>query len=256
MLLYNILVRKLIGENTGKETVMPYGFYFDPTYILIVIGMVLCLAASAHVNSTYRKYSRVRSNSGMTGAQAAARILESQGIYDVTIQHIGGNLTDNYNPTNKVLSLSDSTYASTSVAAIGVAAHECGHAVQHHRGYTPIAVRNALVPFANWGSRLSWVLIFAGIIFFGQGTGQTLINIGIFAFSLAVLFQLVTLPVEFNASNRAIRILETTGIFGSDELRCTKKVLGAAALTYVAAAASSILQLLRLVLLFGGRDDD
>ena len=194
---------------------MLYGFYFDPTYILIIIGMALCLAASAHVNSTFNKYSRVRSNSGMTGAQAAQRILESQGIYDVSIRHISGNLTDNYNPSTKVLSLSDATYGSTSVAAIGVAAHECGHAMQHNKGYAPISVRNALVPFANWGSRLSWVLIIIGIIFYGQGTGQTMINIGIFAFSLAVLFQIVTLPVEFNASNRAIRVLESTGIFGT-----------------------------------------
>ncbi|MCI9565347.1 MAG: zinc metallopeptidase [Eubacterium sp.] len=235
---------------------MLYGFYFDPTYILVIIGVVLCLMASARVNSTFRKYSKVPSNSGMTGAQAAQRILESQGIYDVTIQHVAGELTDNYNPKTKVLSLSDSTYGSTSVAAIGVAAHECGHAMQHHRGYTPIAVRNALVPFANWGSRLSWLLIIIGILFYGQGTGQTIIYIGIFAFSLAVLFQIVTLPVEFNASNRAVKVLENTGIFGSTELQYTKKVLGAAALTYVAAAASSILQLLRLVILFGGRDND
>lgn len=235
---------------------MIYGYYFDPTYILIVIGMVICLVAQAHVNSTFKKYSRVQSNSGLTGAQAAKRILESQGIYDVTIQHIAGELTDNYNPRNKVLSLSSSTYNSTSVAAIGVAAHECGHAIQHDRGYAPIAVRNALVPFANWGSRLSWILIIVGIIFYGQGTGQTMIDIGIFAFSLAVLFQLVTLPVEFNASGRAIKVLESTGIFGTSELKCTKKVLGAAAMTYVAAASSSILQLLRLVILFGGRRDD
>ena len=235
---------------------MIYGYYFDPTYILIVIGMVICLVAQAHVNSTFKKYSRVQSNSGLTGAQAAKRILESQGIYDVTIQHIAGELTDNYNPRNKVLSLSSSTYNSTSVAAIGVAAHECGHAIQHDRGYAPIAVRNALVPFANWGSRLSWILIIVGIIFYGQGTGQTMIDIGIFAFSLAVLFQLVTLPVEFNASGRAIKVLESTGIFGTSELKCTKKVLGAAAMTYVAATTSSILQLLRLVILFGGRRDD
>lgn len=235
---------------------MFYGFYFDPTYILVLIGVVICMAASAHVNSTFRKYSKYQSQSGMTGAQAAKRILESQGIYDVEIQHISGDLTDNYNPKNKVLSLSDATYASTSVAAIGVAAHECGHAMQHHRGYTPITVRNALVPFANWGSRLSWILIIIGILFYGQGTGQTMINIGIFAFSLAVLFQLVTLPVEFNASGRAVKVLESTGIFGNTELKYTKKVLGAAAMTYVAAAASSILQLLRLVLLFGGRRDD
>lgn len=235
---------------------MIYGFYFDPTYILIIIGMVICMAASAHVNSTFKKYSRYRSHSGLTGAQAAQRILESQGIYDVRIQHISGNLTDHYNPATKVLSLSDATYGQTSVAAVGVAAHECGHAMQHAKGYAPITIRSALVPFANWGSRLSWLLILAGIIFYGQGTGQTLIDIGIIAFSLAVLFQLVTLPVEFNASGRAIKVLETTGIFGTEELKYTKKVLGAAALTYVAAAASSILQLLRLVILFGGRRDD
>lgn len=231
---------------------MLYGFYFDPTYILIIIGMIICMAASAHVNSTFKKYSKYRSNSGLTGAQAAKRILESQGIYDVQIQHISGNLTDNYNPAKKVLSLSDATYNQTSVAAVGVAAHECGHAMQHAKGYAPITVRSALVPFANWGSRLSWLLIIIGIIFYGQGTGQTLIDIGIIAFSLVVLFQLVTLPVEFNASGRAIKVLETTGIFGTDELKYTRKVLGAAALTYVAAAASSILQLLRLVILFGG----
>lgn len=235
---------------------MMYGFYYDPTYILIIIGMILCLAASAHVNSTFRKYSRYRSNSGLTGAEAARRILESQGIYDVRIQHISGNLTDNYNPMTKVLSLSDATFNQTSVAAVGVAAHECGHAVQHAKGYAPIKVRSALVPFANWGSRLSWILIIAGLLFFGPQTGQTVINIGILAFSLAVLFQIVTLPVEFNASSRAINILETTGIFGTEELKYTRKVLGAAALTYVASAASSILQLLRLVLLFGGRRDD
>ncbi len=165
---------------------MLYGFYFDPTYILVIIGVVLCLMASARVNSTFRKYSKVPSNSGMTGAQAAQRILESQGIYDVTIQHVAGELTDNYNPKTKVLSLSDSTYGSTSVAAIGVAAHECGHAMQHHRGYTPIAVRNALVPFANWGSRLSWLLIIIGILFYGQGTGQTIIYIGTNAFLTAI----------------------------------------------------------------------
>ena len=125
---------------------MLYGYYFDPTYVLIVIGMVICMAASAHVNSTFRKYSKYRSNSGLTGAQAAKMILESQGIYDVTIQHIGGDLTDNYNPSNKVLSLSDATYNQTNVAAIGVAAHECGHAMQHAKGYAPISVRNALVP--------------------------------------------------------------------------------------------------------------
>ena len=236
---------------------MLYGYYFDPTYVLIVIGMVICIAASAHVNSTFRKYSKYRSNSGLTGAQAAKMILESQGIYDVTIQHIGGDLTDNYNPSNKVLSLSDATYNQTNVAAIGVAAHECGHAMQHAKGYAPISIRSALVPFANWGSRLSWILIIAGL-FIGGNSSQMIIDLGIWAFSLAVLFQLVTLPVEFNASSRAMQILESTGILGTQELQYTRKVLSAAAMTYVAAAASSILQLLRLIVLFGGgrrRDD-
>lgn len=228
-------------------------FLWDPTYILIIIGAIICLAASAYVNSSFKKYNKYKSASGLTGAQAARKVLESQGIYDVKIEHVRGNLTDNYNPKNKVLSLSDATYSSTSVAAIGVAAHECGHAIQHARGYSALKLRSALVPFANWGSILSWVLIFAGLLFFTPSTGQTLIYIGIFAFSLAVLFQLVTLPVEFNASSRALNILENTGILGMDELKYTRKVLNSAALTYVASAASSILQLLRLVLLFGGR---
>ena len=226
---------------------MLYGYYFDPTYVLIVIGMVICMAASAHVNSTFRKYSKYRSNSGLTGAQAAKMILESQGIYDVTIQHIGGDLTDNYNPSNKVLSLSDATYNQTNVAAIGVAAHECGHAMQHAKGYAPISVRNALVPFANWGSRLSWILIIVGILFYGNGTGQTLLDLGIIAFSLAVLFQLVTLPVEFNASARALTMLRDYNFLDETEVRGARKVLSAAAMTYVAAAAASILQFLRLL---------
>ena len=174
---------------------MPY-YYWDPTYILVLIGALLSVGASALVNRTFNRYSSVYARSGLTGAQAAQKLLHSQGIYDVQIQHISGSLTDHYDPRNKTLSLSDAVYNATTVAAIGVAAHECGHAMQHQKGYTPIAVRNALVPFANWGARLSWVLIIAGLIFFGQGTGQTIINIGIFAFSLAVIFQIVTLPVE------------------------------------------------------------
>lgn len=229
-----------------------YGFYFDPTYILVVIGAVICLAASAKVKSTFNKYNRVRSMSGMTGAQAAERILNSAGIYDVTVQHISGNLTDHYDPRNKVLSLSDSTYGSASVAAVGVAAHECGHAIQHQTSYAPLNIRSAIVPVANFGSTIAWPLILIGL-FFNSNTGTFLIDLGIICFSLAVLFQLVTLPVEFNASSRAVKILESTGILGQEELRGTRKVLGAAALTYVAGAASAILQLLRLVILFGGR---
>lgn len=229
-----------------------FGYYFDPTYILILIGMVISLIASARVKSTYEKYSRVRSMSGLTGAQAAERILNQAGIYDVAVQHISGNLTDHYDPRNKVLSLSDSVYGSTSVAAIGVAAHECGHAIQHAKGYAPLSIRSALVPVANFGATLSWPMIIFGVIL---SWSQTLITIGILLFCASVLFQLVTLPVEFNASRRAVTILENTGILGSSEVSKTKKVLSAAALTYVAAAAASILQLLRLLILFGGNRD-
>lgn len=231
---------------------MPFYYYWDPTYWLVLVGAVICLIASARVNSTFRKYSRYRSMSGMTGAQAAERILRAAGIHDVEVRHIAGNLTDHYDPRNKTLSLSDSVYGSDSVAAVGVAAHECGHAIQHHNSYVPLSLRSAIVPAANIGSTLAWPLIIIGL-FISRSTGQMLITAGIICFSLAVLFQLITLPVEFNASSRAVRILGDTGILGSDELVYTKRVLGAAALTYVAGAAAAILQLLRLVLLFGGR---
>lgn len=225
-----------------------YGYYFDPTYILVLIGAVLCLWAQARVSSTYRKYSRVRSRSGLTGAAAAQRILQMSGIYDVRIEHVRGELTDHYDPANKVLRLSDSVYGSNSIAAIGVAAHECGHAVQHDKGYAPLSVRTALVPAANIGSRAGIPLILLGALL---GMNQLLIQIGIWVFALAVLFQVVTLPVEFNASGRALAMLGDYGMLEQDETSGCRKVLSAAALTYVAAAASAILQLLRLVLLFG-----
>ena len=235
---------------------MPYYYYgFDPTYVLVLIGAVICLIASARVKSTFNKYSQYRSMSGMTGAQAAERILNSAGIYDVTVCHISGSLTDHYNPTNKTLALSDPVYHSTSVAAIGVAAHECGHAVQHQVGYAPLSVRSALVPAANFGSMISWPLIIIGLMFNGQMSAM-LINLGILLFSLAVLFQIVTLPVEFNASHRAVNVLETAGMLHPEEISGVKKVLGAAALTYVASAAAQILQLLRLLILTRGRRDD
>ena len=238
-----------------------FGFYFDPTYILVLIGAVLCIWASSRVNSTYSKYARVRARSGMTGAQAAQRILQMSGIHDVQIQHIAGNLTDHYDPSGKVLRLSDSVYGSASVAAIGVAAHECGHALQHREGYFPLKFRSALVPAANIGSKLGLPLVILGLIlgigFDLPGGGYfSLAQIGIWVFSLAVLFQVVTLPVEFDASKRALKLLESCGSMGSDEAAGSRRVLGAAALTYVAAAASSILQLLRLVILSGGRRRD
>ena len=234
-----------------------YGLYgwWDPTYFLVLIGAVICLIASAGVKSTYSKYSRYRSMSNMTGAQAAERILNSAGIYDVSIRHVSGDLTDHYDPRNKTLNLSDSVYSSTSVAAVGVAAHECGHAIQHQKNYAPLTIRGALVPVANFGSTISWPLILIGL-FFTSNTGTLLINLGILCFSFAVIFQLVTLPVEFNASRRALKILGNTGILNSEELPMTRKVLKAAALTYVASSAAAILQLLRLVILFGGRNRD
>ena len=226
-------------------------YYYDWTYILVVIGAVICIAASARVKNVSSRYSRIQSHSGLTGREAAEQILHRNGIYDVQVIHIGGNLTDHYNPGNKTLGLSDTVYNSTSVAAIGVAAHECGHAVQHARGYVPLAIRGSLVPVANIGSMAAWPLILIGLFMNGQ-TAIFFINLGILLFSAAVLFQIVTLPVEFNASGRAVKVLESSGMLYPDEVDSVKKVLGAAALTYVASAASMILQLLRLVII-GGR---
>ena len=231
-----------------------YFFGYDPTYILVIIGAVICILASSRVNRVFNKYAQVRSHSGMTGREAAEKILRANGIYDVTVQHVSGNLTDHYDPRNKVLRLSDATYQSASVAAIGVAAHECGHAVQHNVGYAPLKIRGALVPVANFGSMAAWPLIIIGLFISGQ-TSLILINLGILLCSAAVLFQLVTLPVEFNASRRAVKVLENTGMLYPEEVSATKEVLGAAALTYVASAASMILQLLRLLLISGRRRD-
>ena len=236
---------------------MGYGYYgfWDPTYFLVIIGALICMIASARVKTTFNKYSRYRSRTNMTGKEAAQRVLRSAGIMDVTVRHVSGSLTDHYDPRNKTLNLSDSVYDSTSVAAIGVAAHECGHAIQHQKDYAPLSIRSAIVPVANIGSTLAWPLIIIGLLF-SSATGSFLIKLGIICFSLEVLFQLVTLPVEFDYSRRAVNILGSTGILSEEELPMTKKVLGAAALTYVAGAAAAILQLLRLILLFGGRNDD
>ena len=233
---------------------MPYGYYFDPTYILVLIGVVLSIFASGLVKSTFAKYSQVHSLSGITGKTAAEHILQMQGIHDVRVEHISGNLTDHYDPSSKVLRLSDPVYNASSVAAIGVAAHECGHAIQHDKGYIPLSIRSTLVPAANFGSAISWPLIVVGL-FLGGGS-SVLVKIGIFAFTLAVLFQIVTLPVEFNASSRAAKILETSGMLAGQEVKGMKKVLGAAAMTYVAGAASAILQLLRLILIANRNDRD
>ena len=234
---------------------MYYPYYFDPTYILVLIGVLICAIASAKVNSTYARYDQVRNHAGITGAMAAEQILRMEGIYDVQVMRVRGRLTDHYDPANRVLRLSDSTYGSTSVAALGVAAHECGHAIQHARHYVPLTLRGALVPIVNFGSGISWPLIIMGFFFGGQ-MSSLFINLGILMFSLAVLFQIVTLPVEFNASSRALKILKNSGMLYESEVREARSVLTAAALTYVAALAASILQLLRLIILAGGRDRD
>ncbi|MBO5551517.1 MAG: zinc metallopeptidase [Lachnospiraceae bacterium] len=228
---------------------MYYGYGFDWTYILLLIGVVVSGIASMRVNSTFNKYARIASSVGMTGAQAAQKILYSEGITDVAIEHVAGNLTDHYNPSTKTVNLSDATYNSTSVAAIGVAAHECGHVLQHHKGYVPLSIRTALVPVANVGSRAGIPIIIIGMFL---GANPTLINLGILVFSFGVAFQIVTLPVEFNASSRALDLLGTLGILNPAEVKDTGKVLKAAAMTYVASAFASVLSLMRLLILFGG----
>ena len=228
-----------------------YYWGFDWTYLLILAAFLVSLVVQMNMNGTFQKYSRVRSMSGMTGAEAAERILRSAGIFDVQVVHIQGNLNDHYDPRTKVIKLSDPIYGSSSLAAVGVAAHECGHAMQHATEYTPLSVRSALVPVANLGSQLSWPLFLIGLIF----SVRPLLTAGIFLFCGALLFQLITRPVEFNASRRALRTLEQTGIMGQQEISGTRKVLGAAAMTYVAAVVASLLQLLRLILLSRRRND-
>ncbi len=224
-------------------------YFYDYTYIFILIGVAISLIASLNVSATFRKYSRQRSASGLTAQDAARRILGSAGIYDVDIGQIRGSMTDHYSPKDKILRLSEDVYGSSSVAAIGVAAHECGHAVQDQQGYGPLRLRSAAVPIANIGSKLSWPIILIGLIFGWMGMAQ----IGIALFVFVVAFQLITLPVEFDASRRALRILEQDQMLTESEMKGAKKVLTAAAMTYVAAVITSVLQLIRLLLLVNGR---
>ncbi len=227
--------------------------YFDYSYLIFVLpAVLLSLWASASVKSRFAQYNRVMSKKGITGAEAAQLLLRANGINDVTIRRIGGSLTDNYNPGNKTLNLSDSTYASTSIAAIGVAAHETGHAIQHKRGYGPLVLRSSLVPAANIGSRFGPLLVMLGLGFgyFGNvesDLAQLIMNAGILLFSASVIFYLVTLPVEFDASHRALKILQSTGTFDREELAGARKVLWAAAMTYVASALTAVGSLLRLI---------
>ena len=224
------------------------GYYFDWTYVLVLIGAVISMIASANVKGTFRRYNTTFNSRGLTAEQAAQTILNEAGIYDVTIERIRGELTDHYSPSEKVLRLSDSTYGSQSVAAIGVAAHECGHAIQHQVGYGPLKLRSLSVPIAKIGSWLSWPVIILGV---ALGHPQ-LASIGVVLFTGVVLFQLITLPVEFNASRRALYILDNDDMLSNDEMTGARKVLMAAAMTYVAALFSSILQLLRLLLIVRG----
>lgn len=223
---------------------MPFGF-FDITFVVMIPALILALYAQWKVNSTYNKYSDMRNARGLTGEQVARRILDANGLWDTKVVHIKGNLTDNYNPKTNTVSLSDSTFSSTSVAAIGVAAHECGHAVQHATGYVPIKLRASLVPVTNIGSSMGWIIIMAGLIF----SSYNLAMIGVLLFSATAIFQAVTLPVEFDASRRALETLRTDFILDDDELPYARKVLSAAALTYVAALISSLAQIFRLLLI-------
>lgn len=234
-----------------------YGYGMDPWYILVIIAFIFSMVAQTKVSTTFNKYSRVRNRAGFTGAQVATQMLQNAGIYDVSVQRVAGNLTDHYDPRTKTLRLSQSVYDSTSVAALGVAAHETGHAIQHDVSYAPLALRSFFVPLANFGSRLAMPLIIIGFLITSVlgGGGGTIITLGILFFSLSVAFTIITLPVEFNASSRAIRLLVDDGFLASDEIGGAKKVLSAAAMTYVAAAFAAVAQLLRLIAIFGRRDD-
>lgn len=226
-------------------------FYYDSTYILVIAGFLLTLFASWGVKATFSKYQDVTNARGYTGAMVARRILDANGLKNIAVERVSGNLTDHFDPGSNVVRLSDATYQSTSVGAIGVAAHECGHAIQHAVGYTPIKIRNSIVPVVNIGNSISMPLFFIGLI---MGLDQLAVA-GVILFGLVLVFQLVTLPVELNASSRALKILEGSDILYGEELKDAKKVLHAAAMTYVAAVAATSLQLLRLLTILNRRRD-
>ena len=234
---------------------MYYPYYYDWTMLVLVLPcVILSLLASNSVNSTFKKYSKQRSYRGLTGAEAAQRVLQHNGVTGVRIERVSGNLTDHYDPRTNVIRLSDSVYANTSTAAIGVAAHEAGHAVQYAQNYGPIKFRAAIIPITNIGSKLAMPLIMLGIVLGALGNfSYFLVDLGIAAFGLSFIFQVVTLPVEFNASHRAMAAIESAQLLTDEEQRGAKKTLKAAAMTYVAATAVALAQLLRLIILFGGR---
>ena len=233
-------------------------FWGDWTILVLIPAMIFALIAQARVNSTFKRYAKVHNRRGLTGAEAARRVLDANGLHHVTIEHVHGHLTDHYDPKANVIRLSDATYASTGIAAVGVAAHEAGHAVQHAEGYLPIKLRAAIIPLTRFGSFLAMPLFLIGLIFAGGAyfegrIGEILMLTGILFFSFSTLFQLVTLPTEFNASARAMKALEDGGLLADDELPAAKATLSAAAMTYVAALASSLASLLRLILIFNRR---
>lgn len=231
---------------------LPFGYYIDPTYVLVIIAFILTLFASFGVKATFSKYDKVKSARGITGAEAARRILDANGLQNIRIEHIGGDLTDHYSPNENVIRLSDATYNSDSVAAIGVAAHECGHAVQHKVGYFPIRLRNSIVPVVNIGNSLSMPLFLIGLLLNMTGLAM----FGAILFGLVLVFQVVTLPVEINASRRAMKTIEGMSMLEDDELKGARKTLTAAAMTYVAAVAATALQFLRLLLILNNRRRD
>ncbi len=220
-------------------------YYYDTTYILVIIGAVIVLIAQGMVKSAFNKYSKIQCSAGITGAEAAKKALHDNGVYDVTVMRVPGELTDHFNPASKTVNLSDSVYGSNSIAAIAVATHECGHAMQNNEEYLPLKIRSAIVPAANFGSKLGFPIVIAGLIF----SIGPLMFVGVILFTLGVAFQIVTLPVEFDASRRALEYIEGSGLVNANELEGSKKVLRAAALTYVASAAAAMLSLLRLILL-------
>lgn len=228
----------------------PYGFYFDRTYFLVLIGLVISMMAQANITSKFNKYSKIRSKRGMTGAEAAQMVLDYNNYRDISIKRIPGSLSDYFNPMNKEVALSDTSFHDSSIASLAVALHEIGHVIQFKEGYVPLKVKSYMVPAVNFGSRLSFPILLAGV-FLSQ---QKLITIGLALFSLTLLFQIITLPVEFDASRRAIVALERTHILDESEIPGAKDMLRSAALTYVAATLATALQLLRLFLLFGDRN--
>ncbi len=232
-----------------------FGMFFDPTMLIIIPGIILSGIAQMKISSAYGYYSRISNSKGLRGAEVAKELLRISGISDVSVEMVGGRLSDHYDPTKKVVRLSQDVYGGNSIASLSVAAHEVGHAIQHHYGYVPLSIRSSIAPIVGISSNLSWFLITIGLLFGFMSSNLLILKIGIFLFTVVVLFQLITLPVEFNASKRALDMLEEYSFLQKNEISGSKKVLSAAALTYVAAALTGILQLLRLLVILNNREE-